>query len=147
MSAGKLLGASIAATMVGAASAGFIIATGAVVLTSRSFEANALMIPFLGALMGLVYGWIASLGHVLLLGLPAYLLISRRGVPSRWGAGLAGFIIGFFPSSVFFWSEAPGQDPMAFDSWSFPLAFGLAGALAGLSFVAVMRGDDAGTPI
>jgi ABC-type tungstate transport system substrate-binding protein len=75
----------------------------------------------------LIVGVQIALLHAVLVGLPAYLLLSRRGRVRWWHAGLGGALIGGVPLGLFFISGGVES----------ALVLGLAGLVGGLVFWAV----------
>lgn len=81
-------------------------------------------------------GFVIALAHVLLLGLPAYLLLRRRST-FGWGiAAVVGFVIGAVPTGLLTLSAAGFANG---GIWA-PAVAGLCGTLGALAFRAVTGG-------
>jgi len=81
-------------------------------------------------------GFVIALVHVLLLGLPAYLLLRRRSA-FGWGVAMsAGFVIGAVPTGLIILPTTSFADGGA---WT-PALAGLCGVLGALAFRAVVGG-------
>lgn len=89
-----------------------------------------------------------AFGHGLVLGLPLYLALERRGWANIWLAALIGTCVGMVPVPIF---TAIGylQNPSApYASWSPELSgplslFGFLGVCGGLTFFALVSSDRA----
>ena len=53
---------------------------------------------------------------IVVLGLPTFFILKRRGWVRWWSAGISGFILGAVPSAVVSWPYDPGVDS-SFSAW------------------------------
>lgn len=97
------------------------------------FENPAAFFLVLG--FGMLWGGGLALLHALLLGVPAYLLLSRLVTPRWWMCGLGGAMIGGVPILIYWLLTSPDTINEAF-----PMAtmFGAAGMVGGLIFGWIM---------
>jgi hypothetical protein len=96
-------------------------------LVAASFIGIGALAAFSGLAVFPIVFLIAA-AHLLLLGLPLYLALSRLYPVGRRSAAAAGFLVGAFPFGIF-----PGSP------WQLCLLLGLPGLAAGIVFVAVLE--------
>ena len=77
-----------------AAFLGCTAAIAAVVVASILFFGSAKLVTFVVVI---------ALGHLLLLGVPAFLLLNKRNKISAWSSSTAGFICGASPTAILLW--------------------------------------------
>ncbi len=81
------------------------------------------------AIFGL-YSLVIAAVHMLVVGLPVYLLYRRWFTLTWWGAMLAGFLVGSLPGQLLF-----GE----WGSWTMAVILGIPGAIGGLAFWYVLH--------
>ncbi|WP_025560699.1 hypothetical protein [Sphingomonas sp. UNC305MFCol5.2] len=125
-----LAGASIAASW-----------PGMLALTMAFYAPRLLLVP--------LTTFAIAFGHALVLGLPLYLLLDRRGWANGWLAALAGACIGMVPVLIFTTIDHfqyPSDRYAA--GWLTQVSgalwlFGFLGLCGGLTFFAIVSGDRA----
>lgn len=85
----------------------------------------------------LFWGTPVVFGHAFGIALPLYMTLRRRTRMRWWHAGLAGFLIGFVPTTLFLSVMAPSDGGGNLPLKLLPL--GLIGFAAGLTFWLVLR--------
>lgn len=108
---------------------------GAIAAAAAAAAAPTILLGVL-VLIAFPIGFVVALAHVLLLGLPAYLLLRRRSA-FGWGiAALVGFVIGAVPTGLVVLPTTSFANGAA---WT-PALAGLCGMLGALAFRAVTGG-------
>ena len=64
-----------------------------------------------------LFSLVISLGHVLLLGLPAVYLLKKLGRFKAWSAGTAGFLAGCIPMGIWSWPVEYSKHPSSYSYW------------------------------
>ena len=85
---------------------------------------------------GMVFGLPIALGHILILGVPAWLLINLWRPPGWIGTAAIGLVIGAAPITIY-GIAAPPANPLT--QLGFGAAFGAAGVAAALAFLRTLR--------
>jgi hypothetical protein len=93
-----------------------VIALVLALLTAITLPALAMIIPYASATLsvGDDYGWLrtrnfsflavtVSAGHVLLLGIPTFLVLKWKNAIYWWSSALAGFVLGSVPLGIAIW--------------------------------------------
>ena len=103
---------------------------------SAAAASPTLILGFL-ALFAFPIAFMVAGGHMLLLGLPAYLVMRRYRAVDWSEALMAGFVIGFLP--ITFWNVLLfATDPEVGFFWAYSAFGGVFGWLAGAAFRAVI---------
>ncbi|MGF7151789.1 hypothetical protein FHS96_005457 [Sphingomonas zeicaulis] len=85
---------------------------------------------------GMIFGLPIALGHILILGMPAWLLLNRWRPLDRIATAALGLVIGAVPVTILGFMNPPAY-PLT--QVAFSAAFGAAGAAAGLAFLRTLR--------
>ena len=86
---------------------------------------------------GTLFGLPIALGHILILGMPAWLLLNRWPPLGRIGTAAIGLVIGAVPVTIFGFVDPPAY-PLT--QVAFSAAFGAAGVVGALAFLKVLGG-------
>lgn len=134
VSIGRIVGAAMIAAFAG-------VATMIAIFTVLAASGDPQVILGLPAIIifGMIFGLPIALGHILILGLPAWLLIDRWRPIGRIGAAAIGLVIGTVPVTIFGFANPPAY---ASTQIGFSAAFGAAGVVAALAFLKTLRGGQ-----
>ena len=82
-------------------------------------------------LMAALIAWSISAAHMIVLGIPAFLLLRRMRMANHWSLALAGFVLGFAPIALMSLADPSMGGSSNFFSF---LVFGILGAFSALVF-------------
>jgi hypothetical protein len=142
MNGARILAGAVAATLVAAVVPGVGLALGNYLAAGHMYDNEIpllIMITFLG-------GVPVALLHATLIGLPAYVVLSRRWTIRWWSAAIGGALTGGVPAGLLILgATALGSASLAElaanlrDRWQFAELFAIAGAAGGLTFWWIVR--------
>ncbi|AHE57159.1 hypothetical protein [Sphingomonas sanxanigenens] len=134
----EVSGARIAGAVMAAAFAGVAMMI-AIFMGMMMFGGGAEALIGLPAIIffGMIFGLPIALGHILILGMPAWLLLNHWRPLGRIGTAALGMVIGAVPVTILGFVDPPAN-PLT--QVAFSAAFGAAGVIAALAFLRIVGG-------
>ena len=87
------------------------------------------------SLFFVVMAWLIGLAHIVVLGLPAFWLLTREQLANSWSLLAAGFALGFLPTAIY----SSLQSGSIGSSTGGSIVMGVAGALTARAFLGAWR--------